>query len=62
MCSCPSIFALTHKYVFDWLIENLLGLMEKDLGLAVDLASKMKCRIPLGSHAHQIYGMLSDHG
>jgi hypothetical protein len=36
--------------------------MEKDLGLAVDIAAKMKCRVPLGSNAHQLYGMLSDHG
>jgi 3-hydroxyisobutyrate dehydrogenase-like beta-hydroxyacid dehydrogenase len=36
--------------------------MEKDLGLAVDIAQKTKVRVPLGSHAHQLYGMLSDHG
>jgi 3-hydroxyisobutyrate dehydrogenase-like beta-hydroxyacid dehydrogenase len=36
--------------------------MEKDLGLAVDIAAKTKCRVPLGSNAHQLYGMLSDHG
>eukprot|EP00428_Durinskia_dybowskii_P064927 CAMPEP_0170385852 /NCGR_PEP_ID=MMETSP0117_2-20130122/16729_1 /TAXON_ID=400756 /ORGANISM="Durinskia baltica, Strain CSIRO CS-38" /LENGTH=293 /DNA_ID=CAMNT_0010641649 /DNA_START=123 /DNA_END=1004 /DNA_ORIENTATION=- len=39
-----------------------VGLIEKDLGLAVDLAQKMKCRVPLGSNAHQLYGMLADHG
>lgn len=44
------------------LLYTLAALMEKDLGLAVDIAQKTKCRVPLGSQAHQIYGMLSDHG
>lgn len=39
-----------------------VALMEKDLGLAVDLAQKIRGRVPLGAHAHQLYGLLSDHG
>ena len=43
-------------------LRTQTGLMEKDLGLAVDIATKTKCRVPLGAQAHQLYGMLSDHG
>lgn len=38
------------------------ALMEKDLGLAMDLAAKIKARSPLGSNAHQLYGLLCEQG
>lgn len=38
------------------------ALMEKDLGLVMDIATKTRVRTPLGTNAHQIYGALSDHG
>lgn len=37
-------------------------LMEKDLRYAMDIAHHLKCRSPLGSQAHQLYGILSDTG
>jgi 3-hydroxyisobutyrate dehydrogenase len=38
------------------------ALMEKDLGLAMELANKMNARSPLGSSAHQLYGLLCEQG
>ena len=39
-----------------------LALMEKDLTLALDAAKVVKARLPLGSSAHQLYGLLCEHG
>jgi 3-hydroxyisobutyrate dehydrogenase-like beta-hydroxyacid dehydrogenase len=36
--------------------------MEKDLTLALDAAKSVKARLPLGSTAHQLYGLLIEHG
>ena len=36
--------------------------MEKDLTLALDAAKAVKARLPLGSSAHQLYGLLCEHG
>ena len=36
--------------------------MEKDLTLALDAAKAVKARLPLGSSAHQLYGILCEHG
>eukprot|EP01035_Chromulina_nebulosa_P020401 gene20401-26472_t len=38
------------------------GLMEKDLSLAMNAASSVKARTPLGASAHQLYGLLCQHG
>jgi len=38
------------------------ALMEKDLGLAMSAASAVKARLPLGASAHQLYGLLCEHG
>lgn len=38
------------------------ALMEKDLTLAMNVASAVKSRTPLGSVAHQLYGLLCQHG
>lgn len=38
------------------------ALMEKDLTLAMDAAQSVKARLPLGSSAHQLYGLLCEHG
>lgn len=38
------------------------ALMEKDLGLAMDAARGVKASLPLGSAAHQLYGLLTRHG
>jgi len=37
-------------------------LMEKDLGLALGAAKEVKARLPLGAAAHQIYGLMCEHG
>lgn len=37
-------------------------LMEKDLGLALDAAKEVKGRLPLGAGAHQLYGLMCEHG
>lgn len=39
-----------------------VALMEKDLGLAMDAAKPVKARLPLGAHAHQLYGLMIEHG
>lgn len=39
-----------------------VGLMEKDLGLAMGAAAAVKARLPLGSNALQLYGLMSEHG
>lgn len=63
LCVFTSFPSYSHKYNFICCLSfPNAGLMEKDLGLAVDIATKTKVRTPLGSQAHQIYGMLSDHG
>ncbi len=36
--------------------------MEKDLTLAMGMASSIKARHPLGSQAHQLYGLLCESG
>lgn len=38
------------------------ALMEKDLTLAMEVANASKARLPLGSQAHQVYGLLCEHG
>lgn len=38
------------------------ALMEKDLTLALDMASTIKARLPLGGQAHQMYGLLCESG
>lgn len=38
------------------------ALMEKDLTLAIDAATSVKAHLPLGSAAHQLYGLLCEHG
>lgn len=38
------------------------ALMEKDLTLAMELANNIKARLPLGSGAHQLYGILCEQG
>jgi 3-hydroxyisobutyrate dehydrogenase len=38
------------------------ALMEKDLVLANDAARSVKARLPLGSAAMQLYGLMSEHG
>lgn len=38
------------------------ALMEKDLTLAMDMASNIKARLPLGGQAHQLYGLLCESG
>lgn len=38
------------------------ALMEKDLSLAMDAATAIKARVPLGAQAHQVYGLLCEHG
>lgn len=39
-----------------------IALIEKDLTLAMDAASAAKARLPLGGQAHQLYGLLNEHG
>jgi 3-hydroxyisobutyrate dehydrogenase len=39
-----------------------VALMEKDLGLALDAGRQSKTRLPLGSAAGQLYGLLLEHG
>lgn len=36
--------------------------MEKDLTLAMEIANSSKARLPLGGQAHQLYGLLCEHG
>ena len=36
--------------------------MAKDLTLALDAGGQVSARLPLGSHAHQLYGLLMEHG
>ena len=36
--------------------------MEKDLTLAMSAAKEVEARLPLGASAHQLYGMLCEHG
>ena len=38
------------------------ALMAKDLTLALDAGAQVEARLPLGSHAHQLYGLLMEHG
>jgi len=38
------------------------ALMEKDLTLAMDASKSVKARLPLGASAHQLYGLLCQHG
>jgi len=38
------------------------ALMEKDLTLAMDAAKAVKASLPLGSNAHQLYGLLCNQG
>lgn len=38
------------------------ALMEKDLTLAMDMALNIKARLPMGGQAHQLYGLLCEHG
>ena len=38
------------------------ALMAKDLTLALNAGSQVHARLPLGSHAHQLYGLLMEHG
>jgi len=38
------------------------ALMEKDLGLALSAAKDVKARLPLGATAHQLYGLMCEHG
>ena len=38
------------------------ALMEKDLSLAMDAATAIKAKVPLGAQAHQLYGLICDHG
>lgn len=38
------------------------ALMEKDLTLAMHAANSSKAHLPLGSQAHQLYGLLCEHG
>lgn len=40
----------------------IVALMEKDLSLAMDAATAIKARVPLGAQAHQVYGLLCEHG
>ena len=50
-------------YIFFFLFYRpTVALMEKDLGLVMDIATKSRVRTPLGTNAHQLYGQLSDHG
>ena len=45
------------------LISNCIAaLMEKDLTLAMEIANSSKARLPLGGQAHQLYGLLCEHG
>jgi 3-hydroxyisobutyrate dehydrogenase len=37
-------------------------LMEKDLNLALNLGNAIKARLPLGSNAQQLYGILCEQG
>jgi len=39
-----------------------VALMEKDLGLAMAAANNAKARVPIGSAAAQIYGLMTEHG
>jgi 3-hydroxyisobutyrate dehydrogenase-like beta-hydroxyacid dehydrogenase len=39
-----------------------IALMEKDLTLAMEIANNSKARLPLGGQAHQLYGLLCEHG
>lgn len=36
--------------------------MEKDLSLAMDAATAIKARVPLGAQAHQLYGLVCEQG
>ena len=36
--------------------------MAKGLTLALDAGGQVSARLPLGSHAHQLYGLLMEHG
>jgi 3-hydroxyisobutyrate dehydrogenase len=36
--------------------------MEKDLTLAMEVAQATKARLPLGAQAHQLFGLLCEHG
>ena len=47
------------RYLF---LMSIIALMEKDLTLALDAAKAVKARLPLGSSAHQLYGLLCEHG
>lgn len=38
------------------------ALMAKDLTLALAAGGQVSARLPLGSHAHQLYGLLMEHG
>ena len=38
-----------------------VSLMAKDLTLALDAGQQVSARLPLGSHAHQLYGLLMEH-
>jgi len=40
----------------------LIALIEKDLTLAMEVAHSTKARLPLGGQAHQLYGLLCEHG
>lgn len=39
-----------------------LGLMRKDLTLAIEAGNSVKAPTPLGAAAHQLYGILAAHG
>eukprot|EP01034_Spumella_vulgaris_P025284 gene25284-31722_t len=43
-------------------IYTELNVLEKDLSLAMDAATAIKARVPLGAQAHQVYGLLCEHG
>lgn len=49
-------------FLYDYNTTRFVALLEKDLTLAMEVANASKARLPLGGQAHQLYGLLCEHG